>query len=338
MVDTGSQLLGVAAAGCDTCTAAGVSHLYTPGPTAVDQHRQGSNSFGDGSSGWKGEIYTDAIAADTFPPITLAFTAITSQTNFFYAGSCGDPEGILGLDAVLDPRGAPTNLLHELAAAGATDEFAIHYCLGHGDLWFDGFDPAATRSEPMWAPMDQGGGNYTVVLEDLAVDGTSLGLSAASFGQALVDSGGPNLLVPPAAFAALTTKIAASPAFRTKFGDATWFRTTGNCKAIAETRAELDAELPRLTVLIGSPAISIDLPATAAYLQSYMTPNGMTYCQALYSFPQFTDLGNTLYRAGIVIHDREHGRLGFASAPPCSDTAAQVVSHPPDLSRLIPGA
>jgi hypothetical protein len=121
-----------------------------------------------------------------------------------------------------------------------------------------------------------------------------------------------------------------------KFGDATWFTPNANCKVLAETRAELDAELPKLTVQIGAPAISIDLPATSAYIQAFTTSSGIAYCPALFSFPQFTDLGNTLYRAGIVIHDREQSRLGFATAPPCADTTAQIVAHPPDLSKLLP--
>ncbi len=325
MVDTGSDVLGVAAAGCDTCT--GVSPLYTPGPMAVDQHQHGSERYGDGTSGWDGEVYKDAVSASTLPAVELAFTAITSQTDFFFQGQCGDPQGIVGLDA-LDHGG--TNLLHELAAAGATDEFAMHYCLGNGDLWLDGYDPAATTGEPQWATMTVNG-NYLVGLDDIAVDGTSLGMS---FGPALVDSGGPNLLLPPAAFTALTATIAASPAFAAKFGDATWFTTQGNCKVLAETRAQLDAELPKLTVAIGAPAISIELPATAAYLQAFATGSGTQYCQAMYGFSQFIDLGNTLIRAGIVIHDREHARLGFAPAQPCDDTAARVVDRVPDLARL----
>ena len=141
MVDTGSQILGVAAVGCTSCSAQGVAPLYAPGPGAMDQHRPVSERYGDGSLGWDGELYTDLVTASTFPAVSLAFTAITSQMNFFYNGRCGDPQGILGLDAVLDPRGAPTNVLHELAAAGAKDEFAMHYCLGTGDFWFQRLRP-----------------------------------------------------------------------------------------------------------------------------------------------------------------------------------------------------
>ena len=332
MVDTGSNVLGVAAVGCDSCTLQGVAPLYTPGPTAMDQDQQGSASYGGGELGYSGEIYKDVVGASTLPSVELDLIAITSQTDFFFKDQCGDAQGIIGLDEVLDPEGRPTNYLHELVAAGATDELAIRYCLGNGDLWLDGYDPAATTGDPQWVAMSQNG-NYTVSLADIAVAGTSIGLPPSTYGPALLDSGGPNLLLPPAAFTAITTSIAASPAFAAKFGDATWFKDTGNCTTLAETRAQLDAELPPLTVTIGSPAISVELPATAAYLQAFTTPTGTQYCQAMFSFTQFTDLGNTLMRAGLVIHDRAHSQLGFAPAPACVDTAS-IVETPPDLAAI----
>jgi Eukaryotic aspartyl protease len=306
-VDTGSNALGVAATGCTSCTAA-QAPLYAPGTSAIDQHVVGSAHYDSGQIGWSGEIYTDAVSAGTLPAVRLALTAITTQQQFFFSDQCGSPQGILGLDAQPE-SGLATNFLHELVASGVTDEFAIHYCGANSGLWLGGYDSATTTASPMWTAMTQTN-VYSVGLADIAVDGSSI---ASPLGQALVDSGGPNLLVPPAAFAALTAKIAASPAFQSKFGDATWFTPTSACKTLTETRSELDSELPTLTVMLGDPTISIVLPATAAYLQVYQ---GTTYCPALFSSSGI-DLGNTLMRAGLVIHDREHGQLGFAPTPPC---------------------
>jgi hypothetical protein len=333
-VDSGSHLLGVAAQGCDTCTADGVAPLYMPGATAVDQHQTQSESYANGALGWSGELYKDTVAAGTLPPIALELTAITTEKNFFAQGLCGDPQGIIGLDAALNPQGAPTNFLHELAAAGATDEFAIHYCLGQGDLWLDGYDPTATAGDPMWTQMQQNAA-YSVSVSDIAADGTSAGVPPAMLGRGVIDSGGPNLLLPHLAFAALANRIGSSPAFQAKFGDASWFGTAFHCATLSETRAELDAELPKLTVKIGTPAISIDLPATASYLQTFATNNGLMYCQAMYA-SNFTDLGNTLMRAGIVIHDRAHGRLGFAAAPSCTDVTTRRLAQVPDLTLVRP--
>ena len=191
-----------------------------------------------------------------------------------------------------------------------------------------------TLGEPVWVPLDQSGNLLGLARRHRRRRHQHRHVPAAAFGQAIIDSGGPDLGLPQAAFTKLTTMIAASPAFMTKLGDASWFNDV-NCTVLPETRAELDAELPKLTVQIGSPTVSIDLPATAAYLQSYLTPEGMTYCPALFVSP-FTDLGNTLIRAGIVIHDREHGRLGFAPAPPCVDSAARVIAHPPNRRVHMP--
>ena len=46
LLDTGSTTLGVATVGCTSCTDAGVSNLYQPGPTAVDQHLAVDAGFG----------------------------------------------------------------------------------------------------------------------------------------------------------------------------------------------------------------------------------------------------------------------------------------------------
>lgn len=115
------------------------------------------------------------------------------------------------------------------------------------------------------------------------------------------------------------------------FGSATWL-SQHTCITIAKTRAEIDAELPPLTIALGAPIVTIELPATAAYLQSLPTDNGTTYCSAILDDAGAgsikTDLGNTLIRAGVVIFDRGHAQLGFAHAPPCVDTSARIEQLP----------
>jgi hypothetical protein len=60
------------------------------------------------------------------------------------------------------------------------------------------------------------------------------------------------------------------------------------------------------------------LPATAGYIQSFPASGGTQYCPAL-AASTFTDLANTLLRAGLVLFDREHARLGVAPTAPCDD-------------------
>ncbi len=327
LVDTGSDLLAVAAEGCTQCTTDGVTDLYTPGATAMDEHVTQQAAYDEGEMTWKGETYLDEVSAGLLPAMSLPLAAITTETHFFNAGQCGDPQGILGLSPVPDTGATATNFLDAIARAGATDELAMHYCLGTGTMWIDGYDHAAAIEDPTWIPMKQQE-FYTISVSDFAIAGTSIGLPATTYGNAIVDSGGPNLLPPTAAYNAIVAKLAASPAFAAKFG-ASWF-TTPACVELPDTRAEIDAAMPVLTVNVGS--ISIDLPATAAYLQSYASSTGTVYCPGLYDGGQLglgTDLGNTLIRAGIVIFDRPNSRLGFAHAQPCDDQTARAVAIPP---------
>ncbi len=319
MIDTGSNALAVAGAACSTCTAGGVAApLYVPGASAMDLHEPASATYDAGEIMWQGEAYSDLVATGDLPPLRVGLADIAAQTDFFYAGMCGDPQGILGMSPIVPgPGTSPFSYPTALAASGAQDLFAMHYCGASGDLWLDGYDPATALDDIQWADMT-GTHAYEVALDDVAVDGTSAGVPASAYGLAIVDSGGPNLIVPSAAFTAITTAIAASPAFQSRFGDASWFTGTNTCKVVQETRAQLDAALPKLTVQIGSPPISIVLPATAGYIQSFPGSGGTAYCPAI-DASTFTDLGNTLLRAGLVLFDRAHGRLGVAPTVPCDD-------------------
>ena len=332
-IDTGSDALAVAAAGCTECSAAGVSSLYTPGATGMDLHMPVSVTYDGGNIKWSGELFSDQVSGGELPPVTLDFGAIATETNFFQPGQCGAPDGILGMSPANDSAAKPTSFPAALARSGATDAFAIHYCLAKGRLWLNGYDPAATIDAPVWTAMLQQGG-YTVAVDDFAIAGTSVGVPASAYGRGLVDSGGPNLIVPTAAYTAITTMVGASAAFQADFGSATWL-TAHACKTLAKSRAQLDAELPPLTVTLGQPPVTIDLPATAAYLQSFPVTGGTAYCPAIYDLGgtgfSFTDLGNTLIRAGVVIFDREHAQLGFAHAAPCDDTSARPVESLPSL-------
>src|SRR3989442_1087142 len=81
-IDTGSSTLGVASASCTTCSADGVTPLYSPGPTAVDQHQTAASTFGDGQM-WSGEIFQDVVQADPGAAATVDLVAIATESNFF---------------------------------------------------------------------------------------------------------------------------------------------------------------------------------------------------------------------------------------------------------------
>jgi hypothetical protein len=315
-VDTGSSTLGVAAASCTTCTAAGVSPLYTPGPTAIDQNQTAHAVYGDGQM-WSGEIYQDVVQAGPGASANVDLVAITSQSNFFAPTACDMAQGILGLGPKKGLLPGTSSMMTALAATGVTDEFAMHYCPTTGMLWLGGVDPAVTTGAPQFVAMQSNAG-YTVNLVDVLVEGAPTG---TAYGAALVDSGGPYILVTPNAEQAIAGKLAANASFQMLFGDATFFSNTnvGHCKPLTLTRAQVDAQLPPLTMKLGDGSTMLDLPATGSYLQTYSEGGTTYYCPALFGMAGFgVDLGNTLVRSYVTIFDREHAQMGFAPAQACS--------------------
>jgi hypothetical protein len=313
IVDTGSASLVVAGSTCASCVSAGISPLYSPGPSATDLHRMSQETVNGSISG---EVYQDTVTAGGRSGVQVALIDIASQTALPAPGNCDAAQGILGMAPASLLAPGTTSFPAQLAAAGVRDEFALHFCAASGNLWLGGYDPAAADGSPAYVDMHDDR-YYTVALDDVAVAGTSVGVPASAYGQAIVDSGAPGLGLPQAAYDAAISMIAASPTFHTLFGDSSWFAHQHVCTTLAMTPAQVDDALPKLTVQIGNPAISIDLPATASYLEPYAASTGTSYCPAIFPFG-VTDLGNTLIRAGLVIFDREQHHLGFAHTPPCT--------------------
>jgi hypothetical protein len=304
-VDTGSSLLAVASTTCAACSTDGVATLYDPSATAVDQKRSFTEKYDGGDMQWTGEEYRDTVAiGGTSTPLTLF--AITTEQNFFFPGQCGSPDGILGMQG-----SSSGSLPATLATAGIADVFAMHECRSTGMLWLGGYDSSAAAGPPEYVAMPN---DYTIGLTDIAIGGASIGLPTSTYGQAIVDSGGPAIIVPQSAYSALTTAIAANPTFAAAFGDATWF-AKGSCAAPAVTKAQLDAQLPPLGLSFG--ATSVALAATDSYLMTIEDGATTYYCPALATVPSFLDLGNSLIRSHLVIFDRDHRQLGLAPALPC---------------------
>ncbi len=310
-IDTGSNVIAVAGTSCATCTAAGITDLYTPGTTAVDKHEMIGAEYDDGDISWSGEAYEDEVAAGGVGA-RVEIGDIATQTDFLSSQECGDADGILGIGGSGD-----ASLMTQLAQAGVTDVFALHYCPTAGTMWLAGFDPAVATATPTYVPMTIGVATYYIDVTDFAVGGVNLGLPSTTYGPAVVDSGGPNIFVPPAAYTAITTAIAESPLFQAQFGDATWFanETDDGCVKSTSTKAELDAGLPTLSVVVNG--TSVAMAATSSYLMTYEEADGTYYCPALVSSPSFLDLGNSLIRSNLVVFDRAAMQMGFAPTAAC---------------------
>ena len=327
-IDTGSTTMAVASKTCTTCTEA--NPLYTPGSAAVDEHTTATSQYGTGS--WTGEIYEDAVSAGTAPAVPVKFVAIDTQTNFFQAIKCdsksGGFQGIVGLGQAKSAlQGTNAFFDQYVATEHVQDIFALELCDSGGTLWLGGYDPSVTTAAPTYVPMLTTSivspYYYTLNLESITVDGTSVPVATGEYNDAVVDTGTSIFVLPTAAFTALTNAVAASPKFTEIFGagtTASWFASPNNCTSLSQTKAEIDAALPPLTLVFGSnPAITVQANATDSYLVSY---EGM-WCPALdamdpsLDFPVAAILGAPVLKSNLVIIDRVNKRVGFAPHKSC---------------------
>jgi hypothetical protein len=272
-------------------------------------------------------VYFDTVSMGGIDPIGMRFAAVSEQDFMFGTYFCnGHPlpvDGILGLrqDAALAP-GTDSYLTKIVVSGGVDDSFALRSCPEGGTLWLGGYDDAAT-SGPMQSLSLVSSTSYSVYVsgfEIVAQDGTATEALLSSDGgarAALLDSGGPTLLVPPFAYDALVDAIAADPA-TAALGDREWFEN-GNHRASSLSPAEIDASFPRFVIHVGvDDPTELTLDATQSYLWgTEVEPGTWWYWPNLYPLDDFLDLGNIPMNAYVVYTDRGLGRIGFAPGVPC---------------------
>jgi hypothetical protein len=323
-VDTGSGTLAVAATSCDTCD---VSPLYEPGSAAVDEQEQTSDDYLMGS--WKGEVYSDSVRLlGLNEEVKMDLAAIDSQSAFFKDGGCAfgtipfAPQGIVGFGPPGLSSPGTSAFWTKLTQSGAVRRvFAVEVCSSGGLLMVGGVDPArgALRGPALYTPIADSS-YYSVALTDLQVSGVSLGFGASDFGTAAVDTGSSVLALPPAAFDALESRIQSGAAFSTAFdGQKGWLGTT-TCLTSSLDRAEIDSELPTLTLAfprVGGGTLALDLHATDSYLAPTVSGGTTYYCSGIFRSTGPTVLGTAVMAGHLVIFDLEEGKIGFAPQAFC---------------------
>jgi cathepsin D len=325
MLDTGSASLGVASASCMSC--GGVKPTYTPGATAVDQHRTATSQFGTGK--WSGEVYRDSVAPTSSTGAPVRLVAIDSQSQFFVPSWCnsrsGTYQGILGMGPTFAAVHGTNGYFDALVAAqNVPNVFATRLCDSGGTLWLGGYDPAATTAAPVYTPEIAGFDSiyYAVSLVSVEVAGRTAPIASAQHTDSVVDTGTSVFLLQTSAFNTITRAIAASPGFASVFGTvgASFFTGQKSCRVVSKKKAEIDAALPPLTLVFGqSPALSVH----AAPTESYLVPYGNAWCSSLYAIdpalniPVASILGGPILRSNVVIFDRANKRIGFAPHTPC---------------------
>ncbi len=335
-IDSGSSSTAVSAKGCTSCTVDGITSLYDPS-SGQDQGQSASASYDAGELTWSGEIYADRASLDGVPPVSLRFAAVTETDMFGYISCDSDDgavespvDGIMGLgpDGSL-LRGTDSYLSDVVTEQGAPEAFALRYCHVGGTLWIGGFGAEQTTGSMQYSALLADDTDYLVDAESfdlVAADGTTTSFPASGDTgslSALLDSGGPNLILPDAAYQTLIDTVSADPAYAPIFGDESWWEPGSGGKSTSTPPSDIDTALPWLNIHLDGDVV-LSLPPTESYLAWFAQGDGHygylpsvandTYAQADQTF---LDLGNLPMYSYVVYTDREAGQVGFAPATPC---------------------
>lgn len=330
LVDSGSATLAVAAEGCSTCSDAGVSVLYDSSQ-GTSLGTEVATSYDSGNMGWSGTAYEDVVGIEGFPSTRMRFVAVAEQDSIFGDRRCDDTEhvpvdGIVGL--------APDELLHPdtdsflttfVDAMGLSDEFAVQTCHSGGTLWLGGYNLEATLGEMAYVPLNEDEDEfYTIEVRSFTVEnssgeGTTVSRTVGpATWTALLDTGGPNLILPEAAYDSVVAAISEDPDLSV-FGGAWWDRGYVDAEVPPE---EIDASLPWVTVELEN-EVTLRLPPTESYVSWWANGSGTwTYWTSLVNggeigWGNYVDLGNLPMTSYVVSTDRAVGRVGFAPAASC---------------------
>ena len=325
VVDTGSADIGIAGASCSGCD---VSPVYTPSAGATDQGSRVSITYASGD-GWSGEVWRDSFGASGAVAPTRFAAIDTELDGFFSTFGCGfgtkpfSFQGIAGFGpaSLADPHvDDPMSALH---AAGVADVFAFALCDVSGKLWLGGYGAEAV---PKITPLIPGDPFYQVSVSDVGVGDTMLGFTPSEIGDMTIDSDTTELELPDSVYEAVKNAVVASSGFRTHIGDAGWFdrgKCTRPLEANEPTTAELDADLPTLTLRMEGATAGSPVDVTFTATQSYIEPvkaDKTYYCPEMEAtLSGNTVLGSAAMRRELIVIDRAAKQVGFAPYSNCAD-------------------
>jgi Eukaryotic aspartyl protease len=342
-LDTGSSSLGVASS---TCTSCGVSPEYSPDTTGV---QMGSSSEQFGSGEISGPVYQDNVNVAAGLTTSVDFIAITSSEQFFGGVICGTSgmQGIVGFGPTGSAVQGTNDFFTDLVGSTGIDNvFATQLCDGSGTLWLGGYDPTYTTGAVQYADIDTGFIGqyyYAVNLESVTVNGVTVPIATGEYTDTIVDTGTSIFILPTASLNGIANAIAATPGYQQVFGitpsgdagtdagpagggtasldpNAQFFANAQSCVTLSQTKAELDALLPPLTLNFGG---TTSIAVQAAPTESYLIPEFGEWCPTMIAMdpsdqdPLAAILGSPMLRSNIIVFDRTNERIGFAPHTPC---------------------
>jgi hypothetical protein len=285
---------------------------------------------------WSGEIYQDSVTVAPAATIDLNLVAIDNQSQFFSPQQCdsatGGLQGIIGFGPSGSALQGTTGYFDQfVATTNAPDIFATMLCDAGGTLWLGGYDSSFTTDAPQYTPLlaSFSAFAYGVNLASVTVDGTSAPIGTVTYPASIVDTGTSIFTLPTAAFDTVTQAIAGDAQFQAIVGEpASWLSSPQDasaCKMLSQTKDQLDAALPQMTLTFGAgdSAIAIQARATESYLVNYQGGGESLWCPALYAIdpsqqnPVASIIGAPVLRSNVVIFDRAQQRIGFAPHVKC---------------------
>jgi hypothetical protein len=205
-------------------------------------------------------------------------------------------------------------------------------------MWLGGYDPSHAASALQYTPILTTGTNagfYSVNMTGMALGGSSLGVTSATFDGPIVDTGTSLFYVPNAAETALISKINASAGYKALFPNQTLVDPTNSTSqtagcvnaAAGTTDAMVDLMLPKLSYSfagVGGGTIMLDAAPLASYFYS---AGGGQYCLAIYGGGDQgqATMGDMFMRSFVTVVDVAHQQVGFAPTSRCA--APDVPSH-----------
>jgi hypothetical protein len=276
-----------------------------------------------------GAAYEDQVTLNALTPavsLDLLSAQSVSGGSFFGTGFQGDLG--LGPSALAVP--GTQGFLNQLATvdSAAANLFAFQLCSSQGQgtsgtLWLGGYDSSAAAAPPVYTPLVDSA-FYEVAVSDLAIGGTSLGLSPSTYGDMILDTGTTLSFVPETVFTALTTALqgpitsifSSTAVTGSESGPSIW---NGGCylPVSGMSQAQIDAALPTMALSLpsasGSGSVVIAAPAT----QSYLVPiTGGGYCGAIEASAT-SIIGTNFLQSQLTIIDISGSLVGFAPQNGC---------------------
>jgi len=334
-VDTGSSDLLIFGQGCGNC---GSSPTYdyslssdssllpcaSSCPLCADVASEStcsfSDTYGDGSN-VQGFVVTDVLAVgSSISGVNVELGSIqTSSSNFenppvsgiwgLAYSSLSDWDGTTAFDNIVQQDGIPNSFSMCLTTSDPVMSLGVDY---------------SSDSRFSWTSITQQT-YYAVSMEDLQVDGNSLGLSPNAYNNPLtiVDSGTTLFYVSNTAYSALVSSFGALCGSNSLHGicDVSSTQTMFDGVCYQMSQSQLNA-YPSIGVVLSG----ISDPLTLGPTQ-YLVPQGSYYCFGIYPSAKFSILGDVFMQNWHVVFDRANSKVGFGPIDSCS-ASSLLQSHP----------